>query len=317
MSKVYELDDAIRTFVHSGDHIAFGGFTTDRKPYAAVHEILRQGIGDLILEGGPAGGDADLLIGEGRLKALINVYCGNSGFTNVCRRFRKAIESGALLFEDYSLDAQPLMFHAAALGLPYLPIRYMLGSSLAEEWGISEEIRRGIDKLPDQKLLIRDNPFDPGEKLVLVPAVSPDVAVIHAQKASPDGTVRIEGSLFTDLDVAMASKHCIVTCEELVTDEELRKEPGANTIPGFAVTAVVHAPYGAHPCQCYNCYDLDEDYYREYDEASKTDQGFRAFVDRWVYGPKDHGDYIERLGANRLLDLRVTGGLGFVSSRKG
>ena len=104
MSKVYTLHDAIEKFVHSGDHISFGGFTTNRKPYAAVHEILRQGQKDFIVEAGPAGGDWDLLIGEGRVKAYINCYTANSGYTNVSRRFRKAVEKGEILMEDYSQD---------------------------------------------------------------------------------------------------------------------------------------------------------------------------------------------------------------------
>lgn len=311
MGRIYKLEDAIREFVKDGDHIAFGGFTTNRKPYAAVNEILRQGQKDFIVEAGPGGGDLDMLIGAGRVKAYINCYTANSGFTNVCRRFRKAIEKEEILFEDYSQDAAVLMFHAASLGVPYIPVRVMLGSDIVEKWGISEEERKKIDKLPDKKFIIQDNPFHPGEKLVLLPAPRLDTAIIHAQMASPDGTCRILGDEFHDSDIAIAAKHCIVTCEELVSNEEIRKDPNLNTLPGFVVDAVVHTPHGAHPSQCYDYYDYDKQYLRDYDAASKTDEGFQAFLDEWVLGVDDHEDYLNKLGAVRLLKTKVVPGLGF------
>lgn len=315
MNKVLKLSDAIQKFVKSGDCITFGGFTTNRKPYAAVHEILRQGLADFIMEGGTAGGEADLLIGAGKVKAYINSYTANSGFSNVSRRFRKAIERGEILFEDYSFDTQPMMFHAAALGLPYVPVRQLLGSDLAEKWGISEEERKKIDKIPDKKLMIQDNPFKPGEKVCLLPIPQIDVAIIHVQKASSDGTCRIEGAPLIDIDIAMAAKHCIATCEELVTNEEIRKDPGANSLPGFVVDTVVHVPFGAHPSQCYNYYDYDKDYFKAYDAAGKTDEEFEAFLQEWVYGAKNHEEYLNKLGTARLEKLRVVPGLGFVSNK--
>lgn len=315
MRKVFELSEAISKFVKSGDCLAFGGFTTNRKPYAAVHEIIRQGLTDFVIEGGTAGGEADLLIGAGRVKVYINSYTANSGFSNVSRRFRKAIETGEILFEDYSFDTQPMMFHAAALGLPYVPVRQLLGSDLEQKWGISEEQRKKIDKIPDKKLIIQDNPFNPGEKVCLLPVPQIDVAIIHVQKASPDGTCRIEGAPIIDIDIAMAAKHCIVTCEELVTDEEIRRSPSENSIPGFVVDAVVHVPFGAHPSQCYNYYDYDKEYFRAYDKAGKTDESFEAFLEEWVYGTKNHEEYLNKVGAARLEKLKVVPGYGFKSNK--
>ena len=316
MSKVHTLHDAVAKFVHDGDHIAFGGFTTNRKPYAAVNEILRQGQKDFIAEGGPAGGDWDVMIGAGRVKVYVNCYTANSGFTNVSRRFREALEKGTVLFEDYSQDVLILMFAGAALGLPYIPVRVMLGSDLVEKWGISEEQRKKIDKLPDKKFIIQEDPFNPGQKLVLVPTPKLDTAVIHVQKASPDGTCRIEGDEFHDVDIAVAAKHCIVTCEELISDEEIRRDPCLNKIPGFVVDAVVHAPHGAHPSQCYNYYDYDAQFLRDYDTASKTAEDFEKFLQEWVYGPKDHFGYLNKLGAERLIKTRVVPGLGYAPKVK-
>jgi glutaconate CoA-transferase subunit A len=316
MSKVYTLHDAVTKFVHDGDHIAFGGFTTNRKPYAAVYEILRQRQKDFIAEGGPAGGDWDILIGAGRVRAFINCYTANSGFSNVSRRFKDAIEKGALLFEDYSQDALILMFAGAALGLPYVPVRVMLGSDLVNKWGISKEERQKIDKLPNEKFVIQDDPFNPGQKLVLLPTPKLDTAVIHVQKASPDGTCRIEGDEFHDVDIAIASKHCIVTCEELVSNEEIKRDPNLNKIPGFVIDAVVHAPHGAHPSQCYNYYDYDAQMLRDYDTASKTAEDFEKFVTTWGYEPKTHEEYLNKLGAERLIKTRVVPGLGYAPKVK-
>ena len=269
MSKVMTLKDAIAKYVHSGDHIALGGFTTDRKPYAAVFEILRQGITDLTGLGGAAGGDWDMLIGNGRVKAYINCYTANSGVTNVSRRFRKWFEAGKLTMEDYSQDVIYMMWHAAALGLPFLPVTLMQGSGLMKYWGISEEQRKALEKVDDLKCVEIDNPFKPGEKVVAVPVPKLDTAIIHVQKASPDGTCIIEGDEFHDVDVAVAARKVIVTCEELVSDEYIRRDPSLTRIFGECVSAVVHCPYGAWPSQCYNYYDNDSHALKEYDKASK------------------------------------------------
>ena len=295
MNKVYTLHDAVAKFVEDGDCISFGGFTTNRKPYAVVGEILRQGQKDFTVWAGPAGGDWDMLIGEGRVKAYINCYTANSGYTNVSRRFRAAIEKGAyincytansgytnvsrrfraaiekgeLTYEDYSQDVLMLQLHAASLGLPFLPVRLMQGSGLVKYWGISEEQRKALDKVDDLKCVEIENPFEPGQKVIAVPVPKLDTAVIHVQKASPDGTCIIEGDEFHDVDIAVAARKVIVTCEELVSDEYIRRDPTLTKVFGECVNAVVHCPYGAWPSQCYNYYDNDSHALKEYDKASK------------------------------------------------
>ena len=263
------LHDAVAKYVESGDTLALGGFTTNRKPYAAVAEILRQGQGDFIAYAGPGGGDIDMLIGEGRVAAYINCYTANSGYTNVSRRFRAAIEAGKLPYEDYSQDVLMLQLHAASLGLPFLPVRLMQGSGLTKYWGISKEQRAEMPSVDNDKYVMVDNPFNPGEQVVAVPVPKLDTAIIHVQKASPDGTCIIEGDEFHDVDVAVAAKKVIVTCEELVSDEYIRRDPTLTRVFGECVSAVVHVPYGAWPSQCYNYYDCDGNALKEYDKASK------------------------------------------------
>lgn len=313
MEKVLTLSEAISKYVHSGDNICFGGFTTNRKPYAAVREILRQGLTDFIAYAGPAGGDWDMMIGEGRVKAYINCYTADSGVTNVSRRYRDAYEKGKLIMEDYSQDAVMMMLHAASLGLPFLPVRLMMGSSLVDMWGISKEVRKTIPKLPEDKFIYVDNPFNPGEKVVALPVPKLDTAIIHVQKAAPDGTCSIEGDEFHDVDIAVAAKNVIVTCEELVSNEQIRLDPTKNSIPPFCVSAVVHAPFGAHPSQCYNYYDYDNPMLKEYGEASKTDETFKAFVDKYVYGPQTHEAYLDTVGAARLVNLYNVPGYGYAT----
>ena len=334
------LHDAVAKYVQSGDTICFGGFTTNRKPYAVMAEILRQGQTDFTVWAGPAGGDWDMMIGEGRVKAYINCYTANSGYTNVSRRFRAAIEGGKLTYEDYSQDVLMLQLHAAALGLPYLPVKLMSGSGLCKFWGISEEQRKTIDSVDNLKFAYVENPFNPGETVVAVPVPKLDTAVIHVQKASPDGTCIIEGDEFHDVDIAVAAKKVIVTCEELVSDEWIRFDPSKNNIFGECVSAVVHVPFGAWPSQCYNYYDCDDAAMKEYDKASKYQdkedaekqiakekaraekkglpynapvdpETFKDYLDKWVYSVKDNDELLDKIGGARLAKLKVIPGLGY------
>ena len=314
MSKIYSLKDAISKYVEDGDVISFGGFTTNRKPYAAVYEILRQGKKDFIAEAGPAGGDWDLLIGEDRVLAYINCYTANSGYTNVSRRFRKHIEEGKLLYEDYSQDVEMLRLHAASLGLPYLPVKLMMGTGLTEKWGISREQRAKIDKLPNEKFVEVENPFKKGDKVIACPVPEIDTAIIHVQMASPDGTCRVIGDEFHDVDIAVAARKTIVTCEELVSNEYIRRDPTKNSIPAFCVDAVVQVPFGAHPSQCYDYYDYDGDFFKHYNIVSKTEEDFKEFVKEWVYDVEDHEAYLNKLGATRLVNLKPVPGFGYATN---
>ena len=316
VSKVKTAEEAVHEYVHDGDCIAVGGFVTNRRPYAVIREIIRQKKRDLYVEGGPSGGDIDMLIGAGCVKAIMISYIANSGYTQVCRRFREKVEQGELLFEDYSLDVQTIAYHGAALGLPYVPVKNMLGSDLADRWGISEEERKQHPKLSAKKFVIQDDPFQPGSKLCCVPTPKIDVAVIHAQMASPDGTTRIVGAPFQDLDIAMAAKRTIVTCEQLVSNEEIRRHPELNSLSGLCVDAVVHAPRGAHPSQCFGCYDYDSQFYLEYDKASKTQEDFDNFIHKYVEECPTHAEYLDRIGASRLLGLSIKPGYGYVPGLK-
>ena len=311
-SKVCTLSEAVSKYIKDGDTFCIGGFTNNRRPYALIHEILRQGIKDLNGWSGPGAGDWDMLIGAGRCKTFINCYIANPGITNVCRRFRAKVERGELLYDDYSQDAMMMMLHAAALGLPFLPVYgMMMGSGMTDCWALDKDSRKDLDKVHDHKLIPMQNPFRPEEQILALPVPRIDSAVIHVQRAGVDGTCSITGPVFGDVDLAIAAKRVIVTCEELVSEEEIRRDPTRNSIFSPCVDAVVHCPYGAFPSQCYDFYDYDIPYYREYDAASRTDEGFDAFLNKYVYGVKDHAEFLDLLGASRLTDLHVTPGYGY------
>ena len=162
-----------------------------------------------------------------------------------------------------------LMLHASSLGLPFLPVRLMQGSGLMKFWGISEEKRKTMPKIENLKCAEIENPMVPGQKVVAVPVPKIDTAIIHVQQASPDGTCIIMGDEFHDIDIAIAARKTIVTCEEIVSDEFIRRDPTKTRIFGECVQAVVKAPYGAWPAQCYDYYDDDDAGLKEYDKASK------------------------------------------------
>jgi len=310
-SKVMTAEQAVSRFVQDGDCLALGGFVTNRRPYTLVREIIRQRKRKLYLEGGPSGGDMDMLIGAGCVEIMMVSYIANSGYTMVCRRFRDAVENGRILFDDYSLDVQTIAYHGAALGLSYVPVKNMLGSDLADVWGISAEERKKHPKLPNQKFVIREDPFHPGSQVCCVPTPQIDVACIHVQEASPDGTCCIEGAQFQDLDIAMAARHTIVSCERLVSDEEMHRHPERNTLTGLCVDAVVPAAYGAHPSQCFGCYDYDSTFYLCYDKVSRTQEDFDAFIREYVDECPTHGDYLNKIGAEHLTSLCVQPGYGY------
>ncbi|MEA5066568.1 MAG: CoA-transferase [Christensenellaceae bacterium] len=315
-SKVMSAQEAIARFVSDGDYIACGGFVTNRRVYGLVYEMIRQRKKNLYIMSGCAGGDVDMLIGAGCVQAINISYIANAGFTPVCRRFRDAVENGKILYEDYSLDVQAIVCHGASLGLPYVPVKNMLGSDLERKWGIPEEERKNHPKIPAKKFVIQDDPFEPGSRLCCVPTPKLDAALLHVHTASPDGTFRIIGPAFEDEDLAIAAKHTIITCENLVSDEYIRAAPEKNTCSGLCVDAVVHMPYGAHPTQCYGVYDYDPQYLLEYDEASKTQEGFDAFLEKYVWNAPTREAYLDVVKASHLAGLRAQPGLNYTPGLK-
>ncbi len=302
-SKVMDLPDAIERYVSDGCHISIGGFTINRNPMAAVYEIIRQGVKNLHVYAHSNGQGVDELIGGGCVEKIEIAYAGSGRFAPTCIRFKRAVQEGAIQVEDYSNYQMTLRFTAGAMGVPFLPTRSSLGTDLADKWGFSEAVRQENPAMPDKKLIIMDNPFGEwGEtpRVVLVPAINPDVTIIHAQKADALGTVRIEGLTFADVEQAKSARHIIVTCEEIVEPDALRENPDMNQIPYFRVDAVVHAPHGAYPTACYMHYDYDPVYLTEYRESAKDDALHQKYLETRIHGIKSHSELLDLAGKDRL-----------------
>lgn len=262
------LNDAGK-LVNDGDVVTTGGATFHRAPMELLREIIRQGRKDLVLVDREPAIDFDLLIGAG---CVAKVRAGLLAFEllGFAPNFRKKSESGEIVTKEGA--CQPIIagLRAAAMGIPSLTVRGMLGSELLD---ISE-------MLGSQREV--EDPFT-GEKLIAVRAIEPDVAIIHAHEADEYGNTRIEGPLYEDSIKAKAAKTVIVTAEKIVCNAEFRKKPEATTIPHFLVDAVVHTPRGAYPCSCFDRYDADYEHIKEY-IAAVNDGRFEKYLDKFVHG---------------------------------
>lgn len=313
-SKVMTVEEAVSRFTRNGSHISIGGFTLNRNPMAAVYEIIRQGIRDLHVYAHSNGTGVDELIGAGCVKNLEIAYAGNGKTAATCIRFRQAVQKGDIIVEDYSNFMMSLRFLAGAMGVPFMPALSGFGSEILSNWRMSKEERQQNPKMPDRKLAVIDNPFGnwgDAEKVVLLPAINPDVTFIHVQKADPMGTCRIDGLTFADVEQAKASREVVVTCEDLVDPGELRAHPDRNQLPFLHVSAVCHVPMGAYPTAVYQRYDYDARYLRDYADAAGNDDRFKIFQDKYVYGVNSHREFLDLVGRDRLDAIKADDRTGY------
>lgn len=286
--KVMSLKDAVSTFVHDGDKISFGGFGT-RDPVACVLEVIRQNKKDLTLIGDSPSETCDLLIAAGCLKRAEIAYC-SYGLPGLAYNFRRAIEQGIpqpLDLVEYSNAATSMRLLAGALNVPYIPIKSLLGSDLMK---YNKEIKEGVD------------PFT-GEKVALVSAAHPNVALIHVHRADKQGNAQIFGQLANDDNLARAAKHVIITCEEIVDSEVIKRTPNLTAIPAYCVDAVVELPFAIHPENMPYKYSYDVPFQMDQMKSVKTREGTLEWLNEWCYSLKDHREYCEKLGWDRLEKL--------------
>ncbi len=318
--KTMSLKEAISRFVQSGDHISMGGFTVVRNPMALAHEIVRQRIKQLHLYVHSQGQAVDLLVGAGCVAAVEVAYGGTGRFApSGGVRFCKAVQEHRIRHEDYSNHQMVMRYLAGAMGVPFLPLKGVSDTDICRKWGFDEDFRRKNPRIPDKKLVVIENPFALGETqetMILVPAIRPDVTLLHVQQADAEGTCRIEGLTFADVEQAKASRHVIVTCERLVSRREMRRNPDRNQIPFFIVDAVVHLPFGAHPTACYGCYDYDDEHLHRYGKMAKTDQGFLEYLEENIFAVDTFEAYLDRIGEKKLKSIIADPELGY-RPRKG
>ena len=280
--KVKSLKEAV-SLINDGDKVTFGGFGFRGHPVAVAHEMIRQGKRNIEIAGSAAWHINNLLIGAGCVDRML-VVADTVEFGGTIPSLRRAVENGRLIVEDYSFYSFACRLMASAIGIPFFPTRSMLGSDMLRCNWLEE----------NNKFRIMDCPFS-GEKVVLVPPLEPDVAVIHAQYADANGNVQLLGP--TDLvdEQARASKKVIVTVEKVVSSSFIRRRPELTIIPSFLVDAVVEVPFGAHPTAMFRFYDFDIDHLKYSYEQSKDPEKFQEYLKRFVYG-LDYSEYLNRIG---------------------
>ncbi len=299
MSKVMTMKEAIERFVHDGDFLFIGGYIC-RTPFAAIHEIIRQGKKDLTITRSNAADDFDMMIGAGVVKRFISTFL-SLGVYGLGRCFRRSLEKGIphkIEIEEYTNLSLPMMLLAGALGIPFIPVKDMVGSDLLNVKGFMGE----------NKYKLIDSPFD-GSPVLLVPALNPDLAIIHVQQADEEGNAQVWG-IEGDCKVgANASKKVIVSCERLVSREVIGKDPSRTIVADFNVVAVVEEPFGAHPGYTPGFYDVDFAFGSMYQQASNSVEGFKDFLEEWVYGVEDRTSYIQhyikRFGYAQFRNLQA------------
>lgn len=298
--------------VPDGATLSFGGFTTQRHPMAFIYELIRLGRRDLYLFGHSPGGDWDILIGAGCVKRVELAYEADEAFNTIGPRWRSAVERGEIEWEDYSNFAMVSRFTAGAMGTPFMPIRSLLGSDVLDVKTLTDEQRSADPRTSPKKLHVMESPFKADDRVVLVPAIHTEFTVLHVQKATAQGIVRIEGQTFADVQQALCADTLIVTAEEIVEEEDLRKEPERNLIPYLAVNHICHVPFGAHPYSVFNYYDYDPRQLKAYHDSAKDDEAFQQYLDAFVYGVKSHQEYLEAVGGTARLDeLRADRAYGY------
>ncbi len=266
MADFVSLPEAVRSNLNDGDTVAFEGFT-HLIPYAAVHEVIRQGQTDLTLMRLTPDVAYDQLVGMGRVKKMIFSYVGNPG-VGLLRRVRDAVENGwprTIEIEEHSHAGMANAYEAGAAGLPCAVFRGYLGAELKR---VNPNIRSVTC------------PFT-GEELAAVPALRPDVTFIHAQKANRRGDILIEGIVGVQKEAVLAAKRSVVTVEEVVEDFD-DVHPNACVLPGWTVTSICQLPGGAHPSYAHGYYIRDNASYLEWDGISADRDRFQAWMQKHV-----------------------------------
>jgi glutaconate CoA-transferase subunit A len=286
--KVASMRDAVAELVRDGDTVAIEGFT-HLISFAAGHEIIRQRRRDLVLARMTPDLIYDQMIAAGVARKLVFSWLGNPGVGGL-HAIRRVTEgpSASLELEEYSHFGMVARYTAGAANLPFFPLRSYFETDL-----------------PAANPLIRPIESPYGDGLVYaVPPLRPDVTIIHAQRATPGGDTQIWGLLGCQKEAAFAADRVIVIVEELVDEGVVRADPNRTILPGLIVDAVVVEPWGAHPSYVQGAYDRDNRFYREWDAISRDEATTRAWLDDWVHGVPDRAAYLEKLGPERMSDLR-------------
>ncbi|MEM3623568.1 MAG: CoA-transferase [Candidatus Bathyarchaeia archaeon] len=285
------LKEAVK-LVPDGAHLFWGGFGFQRPPMAFAHEMVRQGKRNMTIYTCGSEMDLDILVGANvasRLEVAFYAIEGIGLAPNIQRRMReKTVE-----IEDYTNLAMALRFLGGALGVPFMPLKSMLGTDMLTK-----------KRFRDKKAEVFTCPFT-GEKVVLVPSVRPDFSIVHVSRVDREGNAQIDGIKGEDVEGARAGKKLIVMAEEIVDTEFIRAQPDQTVIPNIYVTHVVECPWGSYPMMVYNYYDYDMEHIRRYYEQCKTEEGWQKYCEEYITSVNNHVEFLQKIGIERLLKLKA------------
>ena len=287
MSKLTTLSDAVAQYVNDGDVLYAAGFT-HLIPFAAGHEVIRQGKRDLVLARATPDLIYDQMVAAGCARKVIFSYMGNPGVGSL-RIVRRAIEQGKLEWEEYSHFQMITRLQAGASGLPFLPMNQTGAEDL-------EKANPNIKRMKD--------PYG-GNDVITVPALHPDVAIVHVQRADASGNAHLWGIIGEQKEAAFAARKVILTSEEIVDESVIRSDPNRTLIPEIVVDAVCHVPFACHPSYAQGYYDRDNELYLQWDKISESVEQVKSWLDEWVFGVKDRSEYWAKLGEETRRRLEI------------
>ncbi|WP_017753412.1 CoA transferase subunit A [Calidifontibacillus oryziterrae] len=290
VNKVVSLEQAVDQYINNGDSVVMGACLEPVIPFAAAYECIRQNKQELTLIAPISDILFDIMIGAGSVSKLITAWSGNVS-AGLGYNFRRSIEQGIpkrIEVEDHSNFSLGLALLAGAMGVPFLPMKSLLGSDL-------------LNSNPTLKVF--SDPFS-DEKLVYVPALNPDVTVIGVQRSDEQGNAHLWGNIGLAQDAALASRKVVILAEEIVSNETITSDPNRIIIPGFKVTAVVHCPGFSHPSPLQGYYKRDHSFFHNYHKETNDFQSFENWLKKWVLNIGSHEDYLAQL-EGRIEDLKI------------
>lgn len=286
--KLTSVTDAVERFIPDGCYLASGGFGSNRIATALLHEIVRQGKRDLGVAGHTMTHDFQILCAGECISRCDAAYIVGLEARGLSRNARKQIESGKIELCEWTNGALAWRLRAAAMGVSFIPARTMLGT----------------DTFSHSAAIEIKCPFT-GQTYAALPALYPDVALIHVHRADVTGNAQIDGLTVADIELSQAAKYVVISTEKIVSEAEMRRHPDRTQIPGLLVDAVVEVPYGAYPANMPGLYYSDEAHLAAWLEAEEDSSAFKDFLQKYIFTPQNHAEYLDLCGgAERLEELR-------------
>ena len=283
-NKLMSVSDAVSRMIHDGDYLASGGFGGVRISTAPLHEIVRQRKKKLGLSGHTATHDFQILAAGKCFDRCDIAYVVGLEMRGLSPNARRLMESGEVRVTEWSNATLGWRYKAAVMGVPFLPARSILGTDVFKHSAAKEIVC----------------PFT-GQKLAAIPALFPDVGIIHVHRADMYGNAQVDGISIADYDVARASKRLIVTTERIVSTDEIRRDPSKTIVPYWLTDAVCHVPYGSYPGNMPYEYYSDEAHIAEWMDAEKDEATLNAFLSKYIFGTKNFEEYLALKGGEKRM----------------